>query len=88
MISHENGETEDDKRLYVVVRPDGSKGQRYEADLEDFRANNHVFTDTDNISLDNTFPNYHPPEGVATVIRPPIKHDAIWGVHGGNKRTP
>ncbi|MGC7101648.1 hypothetical protein ACPZ19_43830, partial [Amycolatopsis lurida] len=60
-ISRKNGEI-DSKTLYVVVRPDGSKvmfdwtGQRYEADLEDFRANNRVLTDTDKIFIDNTFP--------------------------------
>jgi hypothetical protein len=66
LISHENGKTEE-KTLFVVVRPDGGKvlfdwtGQRYEADIDDFRANNHVFTDTDKITLDNTFPNASPP---------------------------
>ncbi|OZM71326.1 hypothetical protein CFN78_21305 [Amycolatopsis antarctica] len=67
LISHENGAFEN-RTLFMAIRPDGGKvlfdwtGRRYEADLDDFRANNHVLAETDKITLDNTFPDKRPLE--------------------------
>lgn len=77
--------------VFIVRRPDGSRvvidetGQQYEPSLDDFRANNTLFSEDDKISVPRDFPNATPSgEDVQLItVSGRTSPSWIWWLAGG-----